>query len=325
MFAIFRLLQAFLLIAFASQTWSQKSVSCKHSNVQWNSFKRFLHSCRIEGQRIDSQGFTITSTTNLTVDVLNIQNPLLVTFMPENIAGKFPQLIVLQVINCTIESINDRSFVNLKKLKYLHLPMNEIEVIDRNAFKDLVKLEWLSLFHNNIEYLSVRTFASLENLKFLHLGENRIDVLHSGTFTALKKLEVLNLKNNHLKFLDEKIFSTLLNLKNLSLSNNHFTALDENLLKFNVKLERIWIHGNELQSLDSSMFDDMKSLKYLHMENNTCIDKLFGKKAFVTEEIRSSLRESCRPLKEQLKLCRSNVKQIELNSEKLEIIKDNHL
>lgn len=313
------------LIALTSPTWSSKNVICKHSNVQWNSFKRILHSCRIDKQRIDSPDFTITSTSNLTVDVFDIQNPLLVTYVPENIAEKFPQLIVLQVINCTIEAINDKSFSNLKKLKYLHLPMNEIEVIDRNAFKDLVKLEWLSLFHNKIEYLSVKTFASLENLKFLHLGENKIDVLHSGTFTSLKKLEVLNLKVNQIKFLDEKIFSTLPNMRNLSLSFNHFTAIDVSLLKVNLKLEYIWLHGNALVSLDSTMFDEMKSLKYLNMENNTCVNDMYAKNTFDLEEIRRNLKENCKPVMELLKICKSQEKQFKLNPEKLEIIKDNRL
>lgn len=296
---------------------AQKEVTCKHYNAQWLYFKRNLFTCRIEKQRIDDVGFIITSTTNTTVDVLDIQSSTDVKFIPENIADKFPQLIALQIFNCSVESISEQNFKSLRKLKYLHLPRNEIESIDKNAFKDLVRLEWLSLFHNNIEYLHSQVFSSLENLKFLHVGENRLEALSPRIILPLKKLEVLNLKKNQIEFLNENIFDVLRNIRNISLSHNRFETIEKSLFKNNSKLEYIWLHANQLKSISSDIFDDMKSLKYVNLEAASCIDHLYFMNTFSHEKLRNDLAERCQLLKEKLETCTANEAEL---SRKLTIV-----
>lgn len=322
---LLRLISALSMVGFILPLCSSdpvKEVKCKHSNVQWNYLKGILHSCRIDSQKIDDRGYTISSSSNASVDVLDIQNTTDIKFIPENIADKFPQLIVLQVINCSVETISDKNFKNLRKLKYLHLPLNQIDVIERNAFKDLVKLEWLSLFHNQIEYVSSQLFASLESLKFLHLGENRIEVLCSKVFHPLKKLEVLNLKKNQIHYLHETILDNLPNLRNVSLSNNNFNGVNEKLFDSNKKLEFIWLHGNFITSINSKMFDNLSNLKYLNMENNTCVNKMYAKKTFNRDAIRIDLKTNCQPTKMQLEACMEQNQKLDQN---LMMPDDNHL
>lgn len=311
---------AFVFIAILSIALSSKNlkeVKCKHSSVQWNYFKRSLFSCRIENQKIDDIGFTITRSSNTTVELLDIQNATEVKYLPANIAEKFPHIVAFQVYDCSVESINEVNFKNLLKLRYLHLPRNEIEHIDNNAFRDLIKLEWLSLFHNKIEYIDPRIFRTLQHLKFLHLGENRIEVLSSTTFVPLRQLQVLNLKKNKINFLHHSTFELLGNLKNLSLSNNNFIEIEDLLLKNNSRIEYIWLHANKIKFLKSSIFDHMKNLKYLNLEENVCADKKYFQETFSVEVIKNDLQTNCGSPKEQLESCEANQKDLRV---KLEII-----
>lgn len=86
----------------------------------------------------------------------------------------------------------------MENLKYLYLYKNEIQAIDREAFKGLVSLEQLYLHFNNIESLEPESFYHLPKLERLFLHNNRITHLALGTFSHLQSMKRLRLDSNSL-------------------------------------------------------------------------------------------------------------------------------
>ncbi|KPP65730.1 peroxidasin-like, partial [Scleropages formosus] len=79
-----------------------------------------------------------------------------------------------------------------------YLYKNEIQSIDRQAFKGLVSLEQLYLHFNNIETLEPQSFDHLPKLERLFLHNNRITHLVPGTFSHLQSMKRLRLDSNTL-------------------------------------------------------------------------------------------------------------------------------
>ncbi|GAA6096931.1 peroxidasin homolog [Tachysurus ichikawai] len=87
----------------------------------------------------------------------------------------------------------------MKSIFYSHyLYKNEIQSIDRQAFKGLVSLEQLYLHFNNIEALEPESFIHLPKLERLFLHNNRITHLALGTFSHLQSMKRLRLDSNTL-------------------------------------------------------------------------------------------------------------------------------
>lgn len=285
-------------ITSSTFTESSNEVTCRFYVSEWLLFKRNLNTCRIEKQKIDDAFATVSSTSNSTVEAFDIRHEKEVSFIPMQIANKFPGLVVFHINNCSIKSIGAKDLKGLKRLRILHMPRNEIGTIDKDAFKDLFKLEWLCLNSNDIENLSSKVFSTLENLKSLFLNDNEIEVLSPKTFSTLKNLECLHLTDNKIYFFHENTFENLFNLKNLSLNNNNLQVIDKNLLANSKKLEYIWLEDNNLKSIDSKVFDEMSELKSVNLWGNSCISKSFYKLTF--EFLKTDVDKNCIPVETQL-------------------------
>lgn len=68
-----------------------------------------------------------------------------IDYLPIQTYTNFPNLIALGASSCAIKSISKENFENLSKLKELLLNRNQIKIIDRDAFEDLVNVEWIDL------------------------------------------------------------------------------------------------------------------------------------------------------------------------------------
>ena len=129
----------------------------------WSELKD-LQSCLIFNQEIDSEGFSDARHPNLSIQAFSIKDNKEVKFLPENIAESFPGLILYQVSNCSIRTVNGKHFKSLNELIILELQRNEIETIDGNSFKNLTKLEYLGLNSNKIKTIEPNWFQSLQSL-----------------------------------------------------------------------------------------------------------------------------------------------------------------
>lgn len=66
-----------------------------------------------------------------------------IKFLPETLAEKFPNLIIMWAQSCSIEKISKNNFKSLNKLRGLAIGDNRIEKIASNTFGDLLSLTHL--------------------------------------------------------------------------------------------------------------------------------------------------------------------------------------
>jgi Leucine rich repeat len=94
---------------------------------------------------IDSYAAMITATRNKSITGLSFTNNENIFFLPENVAEKFPNLLLYTAAKCSIKEVSCQNFKGLKYLKWLILQHNQIEKIKSNTFEDLQELDWIAL------------------------------------------------------------------------------------------------------------------------------------------------------------------------------------
>lgn len=124
-----------------SEAGVENQVQCEKIDF-FNEFKI----CLMDGRtRIGLQGYLISSAEDLRMEQLNLNSNKNIFFLPENIGQKYPNLLKIWAIGCSIKSISRRVFSNLVTLKQLKLMSNQIEELESEMFKDLKSLEELDL------------------------------------------------------------------------------------------------------------------------------------------------------------------------------------
>lgn len=191
---------------------NSKSVICKFSNNNWNFFNANLRTCSIQGQAISYIGFKIAFSLDRDSKGFSIKHNKKVQFIPENLSKILPNLIGVEIWNCSLRIVGVNHFKDLSELLLLDLSFNVIEKIDSYSFIDNSKLKKLLLSHNKINHVNDNLFDPLLNLKALHLSHNKI------------------------KFIDSKTFQRLVNIENILLNNNELETIEKNLLKNNQTL-----------------------------------------------------------------------------------------
>ena len=80
----------------------------------------------------------------------------------------------------------------MNNLKTLYLGSNSLKKLEKNLFKDLIKLEDLNLSYTQLESIDDELFSSLKNLKLLALHQNSIKSIGS-TFNlfSLNKFQLI--------------------------------------------------------------------------------------------------------------------------------------
>lgn len=270
----FRVLLFLLFVGVSNCELISNEVQCDFEAPDWFVIDESHIICYIRNQTIDNNGFILASSANESVKGLKISDEADIKFIPENIAETFPLLTVIEVHDCAVEIVGDKSFRNLRELLSLNLNSNEIETVESGAFSDLLKLEHLSIGDNKIEFLTSTVFKSLENLKLLYLGDNKI------------------------QFISENILDGLLSLTVVSFEKNELQSIGEAFFKNNRKLERIGLHENIIKHISSRTFNDLNSLQEVDLEDNDCISTSYEVNSF--DVMRKDLKLKCMPLQEAI-------------------------
>ncbi len=138
---------------------------------------------------------------------LDLEMENIVKFDAGNRNNKFPMvdsskfknmshLDELNLVDCSVENIEENAFPNLKFLRKLDLAGNKIQELFENVFRSLVNLEELTLDNNLIEIVPVNLFQGSQKLIVLSMAYNRIDKIAEGAFNELPGLTNLDLSNN---------------------------------------------------------------------------------------------------------------------------------
>ncbi|XP_055965392.1 SLIT and NTRK-like protein 1 isoform X2 [Sorex fumeus] len=157
---------------------------------------------------------------------------------------KLPNVQELFLRDNKIHSIRKSHFVDYKNLILLDLGNNNIASVENNTFKNLLDLRWLYMDSNYLDTLSREKFTGLQNLEYLNVEYNAIQLILPGTFHAMPKLRILILNNNLLRSLPVDVFAGV-SLSKLSLHNNYFMYLPvAGVLDQLTSIIQIDLHGN---------------------------------------------------------------------------------
>jgi DNA recombination-dependent growth factor C len=94
---------------------------------------------------INETGFTFAGNSDQYTSGLNFFKSKQVTFLPENVSEKFPNLMIYDASYCRVKAIERIHFFNLTKLEKLDLKENIIREIAEDTFEDLVLLKVIIL------------------------------------------------------------------------------------------------------------------------------------------------------------------------------------
>ncbi|XP_036035951.1 toll-like receptor 4 [Onychomys torridus] len=212
--------------------------------------------------------------------------------MDQNLS-KIPHNIPSSVKNLDLsfnplKTLGSHSFSNFPELQLLDLSRCEIETIEDEAYQGLQLLSTLILTGNPIQNLSLGSFsglANLQNLVAVEIKLTSLEVLPIGHLITLKKLNVAHNLIHSSKL--PEYFSNLTNLEHLDLSNNYIQTISHKDLQalrenpqYNLSLE---LSLNPIDFIQPRAFQGIK-LHELTLRSNfnstnvmkTCIQNLEG-------------------------------------------------
>ncbi|KAM8704316.1 hypothetical protein ACLKA7_008856 [Drosophila subpalustris] len=185
-----------------------------------------------------------------------IAKQLMLTFINSSIAkiphlmfDTFPDLQLLRMENCSLETFEKPQFEGASNLMSLFLGHNRLKDIPKNIFLGADNLATLQLQNNLLKVLHNLSFHALKELKELSLADNQLEQLPLGVFSGLRKLVDINLAGNRLQALPRGIFDRNLNMTRINLANNRFVTFESELLKLQPHLKLLDISGNIMPEL----------------------------------------------------------------------------
>lgn len=155
-----------------------------------------------------------------------------------------------------------------RSITRLDFKLNRVSKLNENAFRNLSRLESLSLATNQIYFVHKRAFMHLDSLQVLDLSENRIEDLYSETFRTMKNLRILNLAKNNLRSLSNDLFART-SLEAIDLSGNLLDVMPSNAIsEVGETLRKLDLSNNHIEHLDSTMFAAVTGLSSLNLVGN---------------------------------------------------------
>lgn len=154
-----------------------------------------MKGCKFVSMKIGDQYWNV-GTRDVCIEGLFIRSKE-IRILPDEVFKSFPNLIVYEASDCSIEEIWALNFNGLSKLRQLTLGRNKLQFIPRNAFQELRQLESLNLGENN--FFQISCFQNLILSLFVfsnYLERNEISKLNPETFLNLKNIRIIDLERN---------------------------------------------------------------------------------------------------------------------------------
>jgi hypothetical protein len=123
----------------------------------------------------------------------------------------------------------------LFRLNFSH---NQIELIEKGAFDDLINVYFVDLSYNEIKFLRIDEFYSSQYLVHFIINNNNLSMLNRLTSNYFECLNELRLSNNFISiFNSETFFYEKTGLNYLFLDHNFIQELNNDSFKFLIYLE----------------------------------------------------------------------------------------
>lgn len=143
--------------------------------------------------------------------------------LPSGLFKMLAKLLVLDVSGnqITSDTLNKETFADLIRLVVLDLSNNRLRSINAFTFQNQYSLQVLSLEGNDLETVEDGAFVTLYNLHTLKLARNRFRHLSDSALTGLFMLNTLSLASNQLEHVHEDAFRNCTNLQVSHLLSSH--------------------------------------------------------------------------------------------------------
>jgi hypothetical protein len=145
----------------------------------------------------EKHSFTGSASEKSEVKTFEIRSAEKLDFIPLEIVDEFPNLSGLVIRFCGFRTVKAGLFrVELKRIEYVWLESNDVEVIEPKAFEHLTKLKWIGLNLNKIQTLSYKFFENNPRLVIIRFHNNQIDSIHPDFFDGLEELKMVQFRHN---------------------------------------------------------------------------------------------------------------------------------
>lgn len=213
----------FVLFLYIGNAKSQTIKCTLETSIQYD--LELLQTCVIKETSISSATHYVEEIPMLhgekqIVKALLIKDNEDVSYFPAKIGVSLPDIIVLEILKCSLQTVESKPLEGLSELKRLDLQGNKISRIDDNAFSKTPKLKELELSDNLIENLSENVFNSLIDVRSISLRRNKLKLLPENLFESLNNLEYIFLEGNQIAMLNSDTFTKLPVLHQVSLEKN---------------------------------------------------------------------------------------------------------
>ena len=189
--------------------------------------------------------------------------------------GAFSNMHQLQKLNlhgCYIRTLTGESFSGIKdSLVVLQIADNKLTSIDAGTFSGFTKLEDLYLDHQPLgSVLREDTFSGLENvLRELSLEETEFSFQNWPAVKNLAALTKLKLKNNQINSVPDFTLEKLINLQTLDLSLNSIREITQRSMKGpKNSLTSIELGTNVITALNKCALDGFNALHHIGLKKN---------------------------------------------------------
>ena len=219
---------------------------------------------------------------------VNIKNKMLKSLKsstyPLN-SATLERVIVLDVANNKIKTLEASTFIDFKSLLELYLSQNEIEFLWPGTFERLASLKTLDLSWNKLKLVQNETFCGLINLENLFIDQNLLNSFEANSFDQLKQLkeakaignkleqleiygsaiEIFHLQNNDLV---RVVFGKMFSLKVLLLYFNKLEKITSRMFRSLGNLTTLWLNNNNIYYIEENAFQDLISMEELLLYSN---------------------------------------------------------
>lgn len=150
-------------------------------------------------------------------------------------------LVILNLSNCMMKSLESYSFVNQKNLLELDLRNNRITNINPYAFIGLDSLKTLNLEGNNfLAKISDLAFLGLHKIPSIVVTNSRLQNINKDTLKGLVWVSHLNLSKNDIRFVSDFAFQNLTELTVLDLRKNKIEQFSSKIFFGLSKLTKLY-------------------------------------------------------------------------------------
>lgn len=169
---------------------------------------------------------------------------------PNSIFDYYKHADSMYIVNNSHLRSFGKTFIGAIKLRTLFISENQICQLTNADLIGAENLEILSLRNNQLEHVEPDVFKFLVKILNLNLAVNKLTTISDNLFTSLEIVEEIDLSENRIKTITTSMFRNNSNLKILRLANNNIETIQPKSLNSIKKLEELYLNGNNLISFN---------------------------------------------------------------------------